>query len=184
MSPHSPVLLALHLPLVCAVLALAAQPAWAQPQGKPPAAVARWVAELMGGCSKAGGRPAKSPGLVTVADLNADGLPDYVVDASQLNCDGAGSLYAGPTGAEVALFIGRPGGAATKAYNGMAYGATVDATTTPHRVTLNLAGLPCGQANADRLPFSEWKACSRPLRWVAARNAFELGPPAPAGAAR
>lgn len=81
------------------LLAAASAGALAQaPQKKLPAVVQQDLLEMTRMCRDAGGKPAKSPGLLQIADLTGDGLPDYVVDQGVFNCEGAASLFSGSGG--------------------------------------------------------------------------------------
>jgi hypothetical protein len=55
------------------------------------------------------------------ADLNGDGLTDYVLSTANLDCEGAGVTWAGSGaqlgGPELSIFVGGPAGSARLAYN-------------------------------------------------------------------
>ena len=135
-----------------------------------PAAVKTYVGEFDTLCRDAGGKPGKhDPAMIQRGDFNGDGVADYVVNIGGYNCDGAASaIDNGQSGAAVAVFAG----GTSKAWSGSAYGASIEGG----KLYLDTAGLDCGQRNAASVPFSELKACSRPLVWNAASKKFVWGP--------
>ena len=127
-----------------------------------PSEVRKHLASLNAECRGYGGQPGKSPELIKVGDLTGDGALDYVIDLNGYNCDGAASaMAAGQSGAGVAIFASGTVGTATKVYEDTVYGAAIDTKGPKPRLYLDLGGVPCGQKNAAKIPFSNWKFCSR-----------------------
>ena len=159
------------------VLALSSS-ATAAPQAKAvPPEVRKHLAALNAECRGYGGQPGNSPGLIKVGDLTGDSAVDYVIDLNGYNCEGAASaMAAGQSGAGVAVFASGPGGAATKVYENTVYAAAIDTKGPKPRLYLDLGGVECGQKNAAKIPFSNWKFCSRPVDWNPAKRTFDLAP--------
>ncbi|WP_374571628.1 hypothetical protein [Phenylobacterium sp.] len=165
------------IPLVLAAVLASAGAASAAPAPRLPAAVQAYVAELNKSCREYGGAPTAAPNLVKVADLNGDGLPDYLVNVGAYSCEGAASaMGAGQFGADVEIFAGGPGGTAAKAYENAVYDAEIVTKAGKTEVWLMVSGEACGQKNAINLPFSDWKACKRSLVWNAAKRQFVFAP--------
>jgi hypothetical protein len=91
------------------LLALIALPLPAGAQDLPPA-VAAFTQEVMGECRGAGGDPSLAEGFATAAELNGDGVADWVVDLAGLNCAGAWSYFCGSAGCPVSVWLSGPGG--------------------------------------------------------------------------
>lgn len=59
-------------------------------------------------CGALGGKPvAGSRPDVLTADFDADGRPDYLVDTTRLQCDGAATAYCGNSGCQVDIALSR-----------------------------------------------------------------------------
>ena len=154
-------------------------PAGAQPRpaGYAPASLTKDVLDLGAQCRDSGGKPGRSPGLIQTADLNGDGLTDYVLDINAYNCEGAASaMGAGQSGANVSIYVGGPGNTATKVWEGLAFQARVQGSGSGARVWVAIQGLDCGQKNAARLAMADQKACNRPLNWNPAKRSFKYAP--------
>jgi hypothetical protein len=67
--------------------------AQAQPAEKFPAVIKKELTDMANACLDLKGKPAKSPGILHVIDLNGDGLPDYIIDTHAFNCEGAPNPY-------------------------------------------------------------------------------------------
>lgn len=160
------------------LLAVHAQPQVRAPK-QMPIAVQRYIAGLADECKGYGGKPGKSPALIDLADLNGDGMLDYIIDKGAFNCDGAGAsaMSNGQSGSDLTVFVGTADGNATQAYTASVYGAELDKTTHPPTLWVAVSGKLCGQKNADKLPVASLKGCKRPLAWNAAQRRFDYGPP-------
>lgn len=149
----------------------------AQGPQRLPAAVQAHVAGLHKECREYGGSPGPAPDLVKSADLNGDGLADYVVNIGAYVCEGAASaLAAGQSGAGVTVFAGGPGGTATQAFSDTVYAANIETKAGKAQVFMEVGGAACGQRNAANVPFSNWTFCARPLVWNPAKRVFDYAP--------
>ena len=162
--------------LACAALVLAAGAAPAQAPRKLPLPVQKELSELVKACRDAGGKPAKSPGLLVVADLSGDGLPDYVLDQGSFNCEGAASLFSGSGGSHVAAYVGTPDGQAVQAFSTGSFGVKVDRAARPAQLRISVSGPMCGQRVTPKMPHSEYKACWRPVIWNVVTRKLEFAP--------
>jgi hypothetical protein len=155
---------------------LVTAPLVAQTPAPWPTAVRTAVAGATAVCREAGGRPGRSPELVKTADLNGDGMIDYVVDWSLYQCVGAVSaMENGQSGHTVEVLVGGPGNTAASAYGNSVYGAKVETVAGKSRLWVDVAAMDCGQ-NARGVPFSNWQFCSRALVWDKATREFAFAP--------
>lgn len=150
--------------------------ATAEGQRKLPAAVQKELSEMVTMCREAGGKALKSPGLLTVADLNGDRLPDFVIDQAAFVCDGAASLFGGSGGSTVSAYVGTPDGQAAPAFSSGAFGVKVDKAASPAVLEVIVSGPMCGQKVTPATPRSAYKSCWRPLVWDAARRQLDFAP--------
>lgn len=90
----------MRIVMLAGLLAIAALPALAEP-----AEVSAFKREAMQDCRNAGGTPSLQPDFQTTADLNADGVPDYILDYQHLECANAWSLFCGSAGCPVVVFL-------------------------------------------------------------------------------
>lgn len=90
----------MRIVMLAGLLAIAAVPASAQP-----AAVTAFTREAMQDCRGAGGTPSLQPGFQTTADLNADGVADYILDYQHLECANAWSFFCGSAGCPLVAFL-------------------------------------------------------------------------------
>ena len=74
-----------------------------------PAVVAKAVKETAAVCTEVGGK-ADTTNAIKRADLNGDGIEDYVLDVGSVNCDGAASIY-GDREKGVLVYVGDGKGA-------------------------------------------------------------------------
>lgn len=86
--------------MLAGLLTVAAVPASAQP-----AEVSAAAREAMQDCRGAGGTPSLQPGFQTTAELNADGVPDYILDYQYLECANAWSFFCGSAGCPLVVFL-------------------------------------------------------------------------------
>lgn len=153
-----------------------------------PAAVGKASAALRQMCRGFGGQPGKSTGIAHAVDLTGDGIVDFVLSPTAIDCEGAGAsaMEGGQLfGAEFTIFLGQPDGTARKALDGHAFALRLDNTATPNRLLVEVAGSACGQRDAANLPVSAVEHCERPLLWQPGVGRFALGPKvvaAPSGA--
>lgn len=161
------------LPLAMLFLAGVAQ---AQAQKKLPLAVQKELAEMVKVCRDVSGKPMKSPGLLTVADLTGDGLPDFVINQGAFNCDGAASLYSGSGGSQVSAYVGTPDGRAFQAFSSGSFDVKVDKSVKPAKLQVVVGGQLCGQRVTANMPRSEYKSCWRPVDWSERKRKLDFAP--------
>lgn len=170
--------------ILALTLATAAQ---AQPAGKTrdrvipasalPSALRKSIAEDNAMCIDMGGKPGKPSKLVRFADLNGDGITDFIKDLAYYNCEGAASaMSAGQSGSAVTIFIGAPGGVAIEAYHAVVQGARLIGPPGKQRLYVGVMGPDCGQKNAARMAMVDVAVCQRPLNWKPEKKTFVLAP--------
>ena len=137
-----------------------------------PAVVAKAVKDTAAICIEVGGKPDTS-NAVKRADLNGDGIEDYVIDVGSVNCDGAASVY-GDREKGVAVYVGDGKGGATEAFSDMSYGMTLDGTGPAAKLWLSVSGQSCGKPPAK--DFASENFCDRPIVWNAKTRKFDFGP--------
>lgn len=85
-------------------------PVPAPAQQAEPAAVQRFRNDMIRGCRDSGGGQARiEPGFLRRADISRDGVPDYVLDASKVNCPGAMTFTCGSAGCPVQVIVSQGG---------------------------------------------------------------------------
>jgi hypothetical protein len=88
---------------VAVFLGLSALPASAQSY---PPAVLRELEQLRSGCE---GAFRAKPGAIYSQDLDRDGVPEWIIDGSALECDGRSEDYCGSGGCSYDVFVRRGG---------------------------------------------------------------------------
>lgn len=169
-------MLALLVLLLGDAHAQASPQALAQAAKKLPQVVQQALGEMMKDCKEAGGKPAKSPGLLTVADLTGDGLPDFVIDQGVFNCEGAASLFSGSGGSQMSVYVGTPNGQASAAFGAGAFGVKVDKDAKPARLLVMVGGPLCGQRVTAKTARSDMKSCWRPVVWDDRARKMQFAP--------
>ena len=152
--------------LFCCV---AAQAAAATPL---PAVVATAVKDTAAVCTEVGGK-ADTTNAVKRADLNGDGIEDYVLDVRSVNCDGAASVY-GDREKQVLVYVSDGKGGATEAFNDVSYGVTLEGTGPSAKLWLTVSGRSCGKPPAK--DFASEKFCDRAIAWNAKTGKFDFAP--------
>jgi hypothetical protein len=137
-----------------------------------PAVVAKAVKETAAICTEVGGKP-DTANAVRRADLNGDGIEDYVLDVGSVNCEGAASVY-GDREKGVIVYVGDGKGGATEAFNDMSYGMAVEGTGPAAKLWLTVSGQSCGKPPAKG--FASENFCDRAIVWNAKTRKFEYGP--------
>ena len=146
-------------------LALAALPALA---AELPAEVIAEIIRLEAECD---GKPPLKTDLNTVqkADINGDGVTDYVISDGQVDCAIGASFRHGNGGTGVIIFAGTATGA-VKAYDDTVFDVKVE----NGKAWVGVGGHRCGQgefkSRADAI------SCDLPLLWNAAKQKFEEAP--------
>lgn len=91
--------------------ALAGGPTVAHAQPQEPQEVAQLRRELTQGClARSGQPPSFGPDFLRVANLSPDGVADFVVDVSAMNCPGAAGAFCRGNACPVQVFVSVPGG--------------------------------------------------------------------------
>jgi len=156
--------------------AMSATAVLAQGQPRLPTAVQKALGEMTALCKESGGRPGKSPDLLTIADLTGDDQPDFVIDQAAFICEGAPSLFGGSGGSQVAVYVATADGQAAPAFAGGAFGVRIDKDAKPARLSLIVGGPLCGQKVTSNTPRANYKSCWRPLVWNAGSRKMDFAP--------
>lgn len=133
-----------------------------------PAAVVKDLKSIADECTGVGGK-AMTNDAVKRADLNGDGMEDFVLDVGGINCDGAASIY-GDREKGVAVYVGDGKGGATHAFSDSVYGSKIEGG----KLWLGVAGERCGRKRAA--DFAGESFCDRPIAWNAAAKKFDYAP--------
>lgn len=154
------------IPLALAVaLAGAAEP-------KMPAPVAAWLKAAADTCREVEGKPDVS-GAVQRADLNGDGIEDYLISVENINCDGAASIY-GDREKGMVVFVGDGKGGATPAFDDNVFGTRIEKEGASSKLWLTVMGAQCGKKPAK--DFASENFCDRPLVWDPVKRKFDYAP--------
>jgi hypothetical protein len=137
-----------------------------------PTVVAKAVREIAAVCNENDGK-ADMTNAVKHADLNGDGIEDYVLDVGSVNCVGAASVY-GDRAKGVIVYVGDGKGGATEAFNDNSYGATLDGAGPAAKLWLTVSGRLCGKPPAQ--DFASENFCDRSLVWNAKTRKFDYAP--------
>jgi hypothetical protein len=137
-----------------------------------PAAVAAAVKEFADICRDVEGKP-DTREAVKRADLNGDGIEDYVVDVAGIVCTGAWSIF-GDREKSVSVYVGDGKGAAVRAFSDTAYGASLEVRGKSTQLWLTVSGVECGRKPAR--DFASESFCDRSLVWNAAARRFDYAP--------
>jgi hypothetical protein len=137
-----------------------------------PAVVAKALKETAAICTEVGGKPNTSQAIKR-ADLNGDGIEDYVLDVGSVGCEGAASVY-GDREKGVIVYVGDGKGGAKEAFNGMSYGATLEGSGAAAKLWLTVSGGSCGKPPAK--DFASENFCDRAIVWNAKTQKFDFAP--------
>lgn len=152
------------------LLLLTSQPA-AAAAAPLPAPIAKMLAEMATQCKDATGQRGNIGQAITRADLNGDGLQDYIFQYAGYDCPGAVSLFAGTAAAgnPLSLYLADKSGGARQVWSD----GVGDWSVKPRagKPTLFVQVI-CGN-NANK-PVAEWSWCEKrllpnpgPGKWVA-----------------
>jgi hypothetical protein len=155
----------LSLLVAAGSIAAAAEP-------KLPAPVSAWLKGAADLCREVEGKPSLTD-AVKRADLNGDGVEDYVVTVEGIRCEGAASIY-GDREKAMAVFVGDDKGGATQAFSDSAFGLEVKPDGARSKLWLTVMGQQCGRKPAK--DFASEAFCERPLLWDPARRMFDCAP--------
>ena len=165
----------LPFPLSALVLAVPVLATGARSEQLPPM-LQDLAGQDMAACREGGGDPILGPDYASSADLNGDGVPDYLINLAGLECAGASSYFCGSAGCPVNVWISG-GGGWTNEWSGYAQEARIVGTA----VEAHLHGEFCdpkrdAYAGCDlRLEF----ASAAPVPETAPAAAPETAPDAP-----
>jgi hypothetical protein len=162
--------------LLCLVaLGLAAMGARAQVTEPPE--VAQLRRELTQGClARSGQPPSFGPDFLRVANLSPDGVPDFVVDVSAMNCPGAAGAFCRGAACPVQVFVSVPGGY-RRVFDAFAEGVSVrtagdrDVVVIGHRAMgwdgsrFAQVAMPAAPAPAPTAPPAAPSLAATPAHW-------------------
>lgn len=103
----------IRAPVLAVLLAAAALSAGGTARAQPaePPEVDQLRRELTQGClARSAQPPSFGPDFLRVANLSPDGVPDFVVDVSAMNCPGAAGAFCRGNACPVQVFVSVPGG--------------------------------------------------------------------------
>ncbi len=120
-------------------------------------------------CTEVGGK-ADTSQAVHRADLNGDGIEDYVFDVRGINCEGAASIY-GDREMAVTVFVADARGGAREAFTASVFGMSVQGTGAAAKLWLTVMGEACGKKPAR--DFASEQFCDRPVVWNAKTQKFD-----------
>lgn len=111
--------------------------------------------------------------FIKKADLNDDGMMDYVLEDAYVECEAGAAFRHGNGGTGVIIFAGAKDGA-VKAYDNTVSGINLEQKDSKTTAWISVGGSYCGQKNmksrADAI------SCDRPLVWNAKKNQFDFAP--------
>ncbi len=108
--------------------------------------------------------------LIKIADLNDDGIMDYIIDNSDVYCEIGGRNGNGGTG--IVIFVGTKDDA-VKAFDKTVFGIYVENTGSKDTAWISVGGGYCGQENFTRATAI---TCDIPLIWNKTTMQLEFAP--------
>jgi len=158
---------------LAALLALAAACACSQiPSDAQPAAVTAALKALTDDCTTVGGRP-DAKDAVKRAELNGDGVPDFVLYAGWVVCVDAYSVF-GDREKSLTVFAGDRKAGAVEAFIASVYDAKVEDSGGTAQLWLTTSAEECGRPRAE--VFADEVFCDRAIAWGASAGRFEYAP--------
>lgn len=116
---------------------------------KYPKEVQAVLDDIRGQCRDAGGdKVILGAGAVKKLDLTGGGN-DYVVDLSEAECHGMGTLYCGSGGCDLFIFAGKRGGPLVKVFDERARSYEIMPGQAPRTIRFNLHGMYCGRVGYE-----------------------------------
>ncbi|CAN5232971.1 hypothetical protein BH11PSE2_BH11PSE2_19900 [soil metagenome] len=150
------------------------QPPVARPTSGMPVSVNAAIGSLVAECTRAGGKAQPAANVSIGADLNGDGLTDWVINEGAFKCPGSAQLFGGASGASIMVFAGEPGGDAKQSFSGYGFGVALNGPAAKRVLWIKTTGVACGQRSATRK--EDEISCDRPVQWNAAAKRFEMAP--------
>jgi hypothetical protein len=117
----------------------------------------------------------KADEIVKRADLNADGITDFMFFDDDIYCEMGASFRNGNGGVGVVIFVGTKDGNAKLAFEKTVYDARIEKVNSKNIVWLTVGGAYCGQKNFKSR--SDAIACERPLVWNKSTENFDFALP-------
>jgi hypothetical protein len=137
-----------------------------------PATVAAWVKAAADTCREVEGKPDATK-AVQRADLNGDGIEDFVISVDDIDCEGAASIY-GDREKAMVVFAGDGKGGATPVFDDSVYGTRIEKEGARAKLWLTVMGAQCGKKPAK--DFASENFCDRPLVWDPVKRRFDYAP--------
>lgn len=116
-------------------------------------------------CQNSGGRITASPDLLSKADVNGDGIDDYIVNENHIQCS------KGQDTASVQVFISTDTKQVMPPISQEATAVRVDSRAKPAQLQLQVRGSLCGKKSGTAAA-----ACWRPWIWNGRTQKLQLGP--------
>jgi hypothetical protein len=153
------------------MVSLCAQSAAAAPSSPLPAPIAKVLAEMAAQCKDATGQNGNVGQALSRADLNGDGVQDYIFQDGGYDCPGAASLFGGTaaTGNPLSVYIADRAGGARRVWSD----GVGDWSVKPRAGKPTLFVMVICETNQNK-PVADWKWCDKrllpnpgPGAWVA-----------------
>lgn len=142
---------------------------------KWPQEIQEYVSSMHTACNEIGTPGNSSNDLVQSADLNGDGLADWVLDERAYSCEGAASLFGGGTGgSQTVVWAGLPGGVLSKSFEHANFGIEITVRHVHPTLFFQVGGPLCGQS--ENVSRGEMIGCLRPITWNTRQQIFEFAP--------
>jgi len=107
------------------------------------------------------------------ADLNGDGIDDYVIEDGYVPCEAGASFRHGNGGTGVIIFAGTSNGA-IKAFDKTVFGISIEGASSKPVAWVAVGGHYCGQKTF--VSRAAAIRCDRPLIWNASSKQFNFAP--------
>jgi hypothetical protein len=140
--------------------------------GAVPPSVANALAALTDECRRVDGIP-HAEDAIRRADLNADGVEDFVLFAGWIVCENASSVY-GDREKALAVFAGDGEGGAAQAFSELVYDASIESQGEAVQFWLTTSAERCGRPRAE--VFADETFCDRAIVWHSDEARFEYTP--------
>ncbi len=125
-------------------------------------------------CGDAGGEARVGEKVVERADLNKDGIIDYLFNAGYYDCVGTAPRFT-PTaaaGADATQYLGSTTGKAIEVWSGQVWDTSVGETNGYPDLTVAVAGLDCGESPSKSV--ADMQGCTRHVRFNRSLKRWKL----------